>query len=175
MDPKIKNILWSVFAVVFVVVFVVWMFLNPGPEHMEDTNGADDYTLQTITEQDVIEHKMGTKGTLSESETQYNLAGLGISSGRKYSAKKFTGVHMLYNATIMKGSDIYVNLAEFEVREGNFAFYIIFDDEIVGQVEPNESGISEFLLENVEKSGSLVYVIAGESANFQFIVPAGWN
>lgn len=175
LNPKTKNILWGIFAVVLVIVVVVWMFLNPGPEHMEDTNGADDYTLQTITEQDVIEQEMGTRGTINETETQFNVAGVDISSGVKYSSKKLTGVSMLYNTTLMKGSDIYVSLAEFEVKEGNFAFYIVYDGEIVGQVEPDETGVSEFLLENVEKTGSLEYVIAGESANFQFIVPAGWE
>lgn len=174
LNPKIKNILGIVFAVVLVIVAAVWMFLNPGPDHIEDTNGADNYSLQTITEQDVVEQKMGTKGTVSEKESHYDFAGWTVSSGTKYSSKKFTGVYLLYNTTLIKGSDIYVSLAEFEIKEGNFTFYIVFDGEIVGQVEPGEAALAEFRLDNVEKTGSLEYVIAGESANFTFIAPTGW-
>ena len=50
----------------------------------------------------------------------------------------------------------------------------MFDGQIVGQVLPDDSGFSEFILENIEKSGTLEYVIAGESADFQFIAPSEW-
>lgn len=115
---------------------------------------------------------MGSRGAVNEIETQYEFAGLNISSGKKYSAKKFTGVYCLYTTTLFKGSDIYVNLGEFEIKEGNFAFYIVFDGAVVGQVTPSETAFSEFTLENVEKTGTLEYVIAGESANFAFIAPS---
>lgn len=172
-NPKTKNILWGIFAVVLVAVFAVWMLLNPRPEHIEDANGSDNYALQTITEQDVAEHTMGSRGTVKESETHYDFGTLNISDGKKYSSKKFTGVYCVYSSTLLKGSDIYVNLAEFEIKEGNFAFYIVFDGEVVGQVQPSESAISEFTLNNVEKTGSLEYIIAGESANFKFTMPQG--
>ena len=175
LNPKIKNILWGVFAVVLVVVVVVWIFANPGPEHIEDTNGADNYSLQTITEQDVVDQKMGSRGTVSTSELQYDFAGLNVSSGMKYSSKKFTGVYLLHTTTLMKGSDIYVSLAEFNVTGGNVAFYVVFDGELVGQVEPNESAMAEFKLDNVEKTGTLEYIIAGESASFTFIAPTDFN
>lgn len=171
LNPKTKNILWIVFAVVLVVVIVVWMFVNPGPEHIEDTNGADNYSLQSITEQDIIEQKMGTRGTVSERETHYDFAGLSVSDGIKYSSNKFTGVYLLHNTTLFKGSDIYVSLAEFVINEGNFAFYVVFDGEVVGKVEPSENALAEFRLENVEKTGTLEYVIAGESASFEFVAP----
>lgn len=169
LEPKVKNTLWVVFAVVLVAVIVVWMLVNPGPEHIEDTNGADNYSLQTITEQDVVEQKMGTRGTVREREAHLDIAGLSISSGTKYSSSKFTGVSLLYSTTLFKGSDIYVSLAEFEIKEGNFAFYIVFDGEVVGQVEQGENAFAEFRMDDVEKTGTLEYVIAGESASFSFI------
>lgn len=171
LNPKTKNILWIVFAVVLVIVIVVWMLVNPNPEHIEDTNGADNYSLQSITEQDVIEQKMGSKGTVKEREMHYEFAGLNVSDGTKYSSKKFTGVYLLHNETLFKGSDIYVSLAEFQIKEGNFAFYVVFDGEVVGKVEPSENALAEFRLDNVEKTGELEYVIAGESADFSFIAP----
>lgn len=175
LNPKTKNILWIVFAVVLVAVIAVWMFLNPGPEHIEDQNGADNYALQTITEQDVIEQKMGTRGTVREWETHLDIAGWSVSDGIRYSSDKFTGVYMLYNTTLFKGSDIYVSLAEFVINEGNFAFYVVFDGEVVGKVEPSENALAEFRLDNVEKTGTLEYVIAGESASFEFVAPTDFE
>ena len=174
-SPKTKNIMWIVFAIAIVAVCLVMFILNPGPEHIEDTNGADNYSLQTITEQDVIEQKMGARGTVRERETHLDIAGWSVSDGIRYSSDKLTGVYMLYNTTLMKGSDIHVTLAEFEIKEGNFAFYIVFDGEVVGQVTPDDGAYSEFLLENVEKTGTLEYVIAGESASFEFVAPTDFE
>ncbi len=174
-NSKTKNILIGIATVIFLAVFAAMTFGNPRPDHIEDTNGADNYALQTITEQDVVELKMGSRGTVSESETQMNIAGLSISDGRKYSSSKFTGIYQLYATTLFKGSDIYVNLSQFEIKEGNFAFYIVFDGEIVGQIVPSETGVSEFTLDNVEKTGSLEYIIAGESASFEFIALSDWQ
>lgn len=174
MNTKIKNILWGIFAVALVVVIVVWMIVNPSPEHIEDTNGADNYSLQTITEQDVVAMEMGSRGAINISESHYDLTGFEISNGVRYSSKKFTGVYLVYSCQIFKGSDIYVSLAEFDIKDGNFAFCIVFDGKIVGQVEPNEFGMADFTLENVEKTGVLEYIIAGESANFAFTAPTEW-
>jgi len=164
-NPKTKNILIGVLVVIFLVVFAVWMLKSPRPEHIEDTNGADNYSLQTITEQDVVEQQMGSRGSINKNESHLG----NISSGIKYSSKKFTGVNRLHTSTIFKGSDIYVSLSSFEVKEGNFAFYIVFDGEVVGKLEPNDDAVVEFTLENVEKTGGLEYIIAGESANFSFV------
>ena len=174
-SPKTKNILWIVFAIALVAVCLVMFILNPGPEHIEDTNGADNYSLQTITEQDVVEQKMGARGTVREFEFHPEIAGWSVSEGIRYSSKKFTGVDMLYRTTLMKGSDIYVTLAEYEIKEGNFAFYIVFDGEVVGKILPGDGAYSEFLLENVDKTGTLEYVIAGESASFEFVAPTDFE
>lgn len=155
-----------------IVIFAVWFILNPAPEHIEDTNGADNYTLQQITRQNIIKQDMGTRGTVKEKEHQLDLGAFNVSSGRKYSSKKFTGVNLVYSSTIFKGSDIYVSLADFKINSGNFGFYIVFDGEIVGQVTPETS---EFRLDNIEKTASLEYVIAGESANFSFVVLGDFN
>ena len=171
MNFSIKKILWGVFAVVLVVVAAIWMLVSPKIEHIEDTNGADNYSLQTITARDVTEQKMGMKGTVSKSETRFG----NLSNGIKYSSKKFTGVYQLYTATLFKGSDIYVSLAGFEIKQGNFAFYVVFDGEVVGKITPNDDATAEFTLKNIEKTGVLEYVIAGESANFEFITPTGFD
>lgn len=149
--------------------------MNPGPEHIEDTNGADNYTLQTITEEDVVNQEMGSRGTFRTIEAHFEIAGWSVSDGIRYSSDKFTGVDLIYSTTLFAGSDIYVTLAEYEIKEGNFAFYIVFDGEVVGEIEPGDGAYSEFLLENVDKTGTLEYVIAGESASFEFLAPTDFE
>ena len=150
------------------------MLLNPGPEHIADTNGPDNYALQQITEADVVAMQMGSRGGVSTSETHLNFENLSISSGIKYSCKKFTGVHRIYTATILKGSDIFISLSDYQVNSGNFAFYVVLDGEVIGQVDYNEFGVAEFLLEDIEKTGTVEYILAGESADFRFIAPTDW-
>ena len=175
LNEKTKKILGIVFAVVMVLGYVGWSILNPGPEHIEDTNGPDNYNLQKITEADVVALKMGTRGGLTTSETHWDFGALNISSGLEYSCKKFTGVYLLDSCTIFKGSDIHVLLPEYRVKSGNFAFYVVFDGQVIGKVEDDGFGNGEFLKENIEKTGSLQYIIAGESANFSFIAPGDWS
>jgi len=165
LSPKVKNILWWVYAVALLVVCAIWFISDPPPEHIEDTNGADNYSLQTITEENVIKKDMGSRGSVSKNEWHIG----NLSSGVKFSSKKFTGVDLLYSTTLFKGSDIYVSLSTFEIKEGNFAFYIVFDGEIVGKIEPSDDVATEFTLENVDKTGALEYIIAGESASFSFV------
>ena len=174
MSEKLKNKLWGVFAVVLVTVAAVWMIANPGPEHIEDANGAEDHSLAVITQQDIVEHKMGSRGGISVGESGMDIGNISISKGIKHSSKKFTGVYPLYACTLFKGSDIYVRLSNFEVNSGNFAFCIVFDGQVIGTAEPDEFGTAEFRLDNVEKTGTLEYILAGESANFKFFASEEW-
>jgi len=45
----------------------------------------------------------------------------------------------------------------------------VFDGEVVGKLEPSDDIVAEFTLENVDKTGDLEYIIAGESASFSFV------
>lgn len=175
LSEKMKKNLTMALGAVVVLVCAVWFLMNPGPEHIEDTNGPDNYTLQRITEADVVALKMGSRGSLSTSETHWDFGALSVSSGVEYSCKKFTGVLLLDSCTIFKGSDIHVLLPEYRVKGGNFAFYVVFDGQVIGKVEDDGFGNGEFLKENIDKTGSLQYIIAGESANFSFIAPDDWE
>ena len=175
MSEKLKKILGIAVVIAVVGAVSAWMILNPGPEHIEDTNGADDYSLQTITEEDVVKCEMGTRGGLTETRSNLSAGGIEISDGIEYSCNKFTGVYRLYTCTVLKGSSIYVDLVDFQIRSGNFAFYVVLDGKIVGEVKPaKDGGYTEFTLDNVEKTGTLEYIIAGESANFSFISTTEW-
>lgn len=170
LNPKMKNKLWGIFAIALVIICAIWFLMDPAPEHIEDTNGADNYSLRQITKQNIIKQDVGARGTVKEMEHQLDLDLFTVSSGKKYSSNKFTGVQMLYSTTLIKGSDIQVSLAEYTINSGNFGFYIMFDGEIVGQIMPEDGATSEFVLDNVKKNGTLEYVIAGESADFSFVV-----
>ena len=175
MNIRLNNKLAGLLAAVLVIAGGVWMIMNPGPEHIEDTNGPDNYALQQITEQDVVAMEMGERGGLTKEESKMSIAGFSVSSGVEYSCKKFTGVSRLYSCTLFKGSDIHIQLANFRVESGNFAFCVVFDGEIVAELTPDEFGTVDFLMENVEKIGDLHYVIAGESANFTFTTFSDWE
>ena len=84
MNEKAKKILLGIGVVVFLVVFVVWMW-SSDLEHIEDLNGEDNYSLTTITEEQIKEHTMGYLN-LKKSK--------GILSGNfiEFSSDKFTGV-----------------------------------------------------------------------------------
>ena len=168
MNKKPNKLVVIGLVVVFFVAFVLLTLFSQGPEHIEDTNGAGNYSLQQITAQDIIDCDMGTKGTLRENTSNWNIAGLDISEGVEYSSDKFTGVYCLYTAHFFKGSDIAFQIYNFEVTGGNFAFFVVFDGEIIGEVKPNGELVSEFRYDNIEKSGDVSYIIAGESASFKF-------
>ena len=87
--PKAKKVLTIVLVTIFIIVFAVWMMASPRPDHIADTNGEDNYALQSITKFDVAKQDMGARGAISESAASYDFTGLNISDGVKYSSKKF--------------------------------------------------------------------------------------
>ena len=173
-NPRIRKFFGGLIAMAVIIMAVVMVIKNPAPEHIEDTNGADNCALQQITEEDVAALQMGSRGWLGEKEKKLNLGIVSFSDGVEYSCKKFSGVRVMYTCTVFKGSDVELYLTDFKVRGGNFAFYVLFEGEVVGQVVPDEFGYAEFLLENVDKTGTLEYVIAGESADFEFTATERW-
>ena len=55
---NLKKILVPVLIVIFVAVCGIWMF-STDAEHIEDTNGADNYSLQQITDSNIIKMDIG--------------------------------------------------------------------------------------------------------------------
>lgn len=155
MDEKKKKALWGVFAVVLVAVAVIW-FMGSGLEHIEDVNGADDTSLTTITDQQIIDQSIGALNVGTQT---------GFINGMvEISSKKFTGVYeVLYNNYIGP-SDFVLELSDFTVSGGNFKMCVVHDGEIVAVLEPD--AFVEYTLENI--SGTVALVIAGESAEFSF-------
>ena len=123
---------------------------------IEDTNGAEDYSLATITEQNIIDMDLGSS-SYSESTSS-------LSSRIKYKGNDFSGVAEIYNTNILMGS-LTIDVTSLEVTEGNFALVVLKDDVIVGEFAVDEESQS-ITIDDAE--GYITIRIAGESADFQF-------
>ena len=143
------------FAIVLVVVAVIW-FLNDDLQHIADTNGPDDDSLTTITDQQIVDQSIGALNVKTQT---------GFISGMvTVSSDKFTGVYEILYDNYIGASDFYLQLYEFTVTSGNFKMCVVHDGKIVATLEPG--GFVEYLLEDI--SGTVSLVIAGESAEFSF-------
>ena len=157
LNEQTKKTLTLIAIAVFVVVVGVWLILGT-PDHIEDTNGPDDFSLQTITDENIINLDLGARG--GPTVTHHSL----LSGTVEFSAKKYTGVTEIFYDNMLLESDFWVDLSGFEVYEGNFKMVVVHDDEIVAVLEPG--AIVECHLENVK--GYVSLRIAGESASFSF-------
>lgn len=118
-------------------------------EHIEDTNGADNCTLQEITDANIIERDLEADN---------------ITNTTTYSAKKFTGVAEIYGENLT-ANHITITVNHAKVTEGNFRQVLVVDDEIVHDFILNEL-TQTYVLEDV--SGYVSLQVAGESVNFMF-------
>ncbi|MBQ2954874.1 MAG: hypothetical protein IJE08_00280 [Clostridia bacterium] len=155
MKPQKNNILWIVLAVA-IVVFAVYSFLTDSLEHIEDTNGADNYALTTITDENIINQDIGALNVRKS-------RGL-LNDGITFSSDKFTGVYRIFSTTFLFNSDFQMDLAGFYVNSGNFEMAIVSNGQIIATVEPGM--FAEVSLTGL--NGDFELVIAGESADFEF-------
>ena len=154
-SSKMKNVLWIVFAVALVAVCAV-LFLKDGLKHIEDTNGADNFELQTITDENICNLDMGALNV-----SEHNAL---IGDTVTYKSNRFTGVYAVFYENIVTNRfEIVINHAQ--VNAGNFKMVLCVNDEIVHTFTLNELTQS-FVLEDVK--GTVSLRIAGESADFMF-------
>ena len=150
-----KKIL-SVLAVVAIIAVAVIWFMGDGLEHIEDTNGPEDFTLQVITDDNIRSRDMGALNVGQSTDF--------LSDTVTWSSKKFTGVYEVFTENIVTNRyEITVNHAR--VDAGNFKMVLCVNDEIVHEFKLNEL-TQTFVLENVK--GTVSLRIAGESADFMF-------
>ena len=154
MSGKLKKIIAILGAVVLVAVATVW-FMSSDLKHIEDTNGADNYSLQTITDSNIINRDVGAMGL--------NIHKSAVSGVTAYSSKKFTGVEEIYGNNIW-GNRFEITVNHARVDSGNFRIVLLEDDRIVHEFRLNEL-TQTYVLEN--PSGYISLRIAGESADFQ--------
>lgn len=156
-SSKVKNILFTVLLMAAAVcVSVFWLF-DGNTEHIEDTNGKDDFTLQEITDENIISLDTGAVGGPNEEIDS-------ITNTVTYSSGKYTGVSEIFGKNIVANRfEITVNHTA--VSKGNFRLVLLCNDKIVHDFTLNEL-TQTFVLEDV--SGYVSLRIAGESADFTF-------
>lgn len=152
---KIKNKLF-IPVVLVAVIIAAFMLFNTDLEHIEDTNGADNFELQTITDENIINQDVGALNVGTKTNTITNMV--------KVESKKFTGVHEVLYINLLGKSDFLLNIYDFKVNSGNFKMVVVHDGKIVKTI--TEENYEETLLEDI--NGTVSLVIAGESADFSF-------
>ena len=143
------------------LVFVILMVLSLAAcgTKYEDTNGDDNYALQTITDEDIIHLRTGSSGMSYQEES------VGIMSGSEYSSRNFNDVDQLFLANYIGNSDVMRSIGYLNVTAGNFRMVVINNDEIIFDV-PLNSAAEAFIFEDI--NGSFSVHVAGESAAVEF-------
>lgn len=153
---KKRNNFLLVIIFVFVIGYFAYSMLTSDLEHIEDTNGADNYNLQQITDYNIINMDVGALNLKETNELFNNLPTI--------KSDKYTGVSEVY-LTNMIGNRFDITLYNLWVESGNFKVVLVHNDEIVHVFKNNEISQS-YTLQNPK--GSVSLRIAGESADFEF-------
>ena len=126
-----------------------------GSVKIEDTNGSDNFALNTITDQNILNLDLPSGGYGTKT------SGL-LSKTVTHSGKDFSGVvEVLW--TDMIAGDFVLDLMDYTVTGGNFRMVVVNEDRIIADIEP---GTTQILLEGVK--GRVALRIAGESAAYSF-------
>ena len=150
-----KKLVAAAFAVIMIVVAALW-FMGSDLEHIADTNGADNYSLQTITDENICNLDMGALNVNEHNDL--------IGDTVTYESDCFTGVFEVFTKNLATNRfEITVNHAQ--VNAGNFKMVLLVDNEIVHTFTLNEL-TQTYVMEDV--AGTVSLRIAGESADFQF-------
>ena len=152
---RIKKAVVGIGVLVFIAVFAIWM-LQSDLEHIEDTNGADNYALQQITDSNIINMDIGALNLVEAKELFNNLP--------TFRSDKYTGVSEIYLDNLI-ANRFEITLYNTTVRSGNFRIVLVYNDEIVHEFKLNEL-MQTYTLENPK--GTVSLRIAGESADFEF-------
>ena len=101
-----KNIKSKLFVPVILIVVIIAgiMLFNTDLEHIEDTNGADNFELQTITDEDIAKIEMGS---LNVGVSTNNITNM-----NEISSSKFTGVYEVLYTNLIGKSDFLLNIYE---------------------------------------------------------------
>lgn len=126
-----------------------------GSAKIEDTNGPDNFALNTITDQNILKLDLPSTGYGTK------ISGL-LSKQVEIYGKGFSGVYEVLWTNIMLG-DFTLNLTDYTVTAGNFRMVLVHEGAIVDDIAP---GTTEIVLKDVK--GDVALRIAGESAAYRF-------
>ncbi len=144
----------------FAVILCLCLSLSACGTVYEDTNGAEDFTLQTITDENIIHLETGASNLTYREEHLGNLL-----HSSSYSSKNFNGVEQIYLTGFWGTSDIHVYIGHMNVTSGNFKLVAINNDKIIHEFALDTFG-EDFYFEDL--TGDFSIHVAGESAAFDF-------
>lgn len=136
--------------VILCLIFIVT--LSSCSRHIADTNGNDDFSLTTISTQNIVESNNCVKSGAVKIQK-------GTSTSVK--AKKFSGVETLH--TFQLNSSSLHMVVDARVNSGNLRLLLCNKHDVLDEIAIN-SGKQEV---NIPVTADTVYLkVAGESANF---------
>jgi len=152
MSKRLKYIIYGVLTICLITLITLW-FYDPEFEHIEDTNGIDNYSLTTITDRDIVKLNSGPLYETSDDKPH----------GSKPDFSIFSGVMEIYSKDCVN-ENLQIDVTNIKITKGNLRVILLVDDEIMHDFNINESSQS-FVLNEV--SGHVAIRIAGESAKFK--------
>ena len=145
----------------FICMLCLCLMACTKAEKYEDTNGPDNYKLQTITDREIIERSVGASGW-GYSETK--IAGV---VSKEYSSKNFNGVEQLYLTSFLLPSDVMIQVGHINVKSGNFRIVVINEDKIIDEIPLDTFGETLYYR---DLKGDFAVHVAGESAAFEMFL-----
>ena len=124
-----------------------------GKMHIEDTNGADDVSLCTLTEEDIL----GRPSYISYMSIENS-----VNDSYRLTVDKLSGVSEAKKITV--GADAVTLTYTVEVSEGNLRVCIVKDGAVVADLAVN-GGEQQLTL---SEKGTYRVIVAGESAKLAF-------
>lgn len=137
--------------IILMLIIMLMMFITScGLEHIEDTNGADDYSLCVLTKEDIIK---GTSTIIGASIHSNN------GSFHKEKVKKLSGVTNILKVDDSKSRTVYI---KFNINSGNGIVAIVSNGNITHFFETNTDAY-------VTLKGGQEYIVkvAGESCGYE--------
>lgn len=154
---KLYTFLWILAAILFTVLvifaslFLVNRFGWVAPLY-NDTNGPDDYSLQALTDQDIL-RGINARTIMSATVTHNDVT--------TCMAQTMHGVDDLFKTTLdYETRKITVSC---KINKGNARLVLVVNDEIVHEFALNQEN-QHFTLENI--SGKICLRLAGEDAGY---------
>ena len=142
----VKGFISGIAILAFIILFIVLWSQAPAGPQIADTNGDEDYSLQTITDMDIISNSVKSTGLKKGT----NDADKTVSC----KSRNFSGTE--------QGN--FISIKNFELNGGNIRLAVIENGEIVYEFAPNR-GVQSFKSD----ANYIDVILAGESADFELI------
>ena len=145
------------------LLLIVCLSMVACSAHIEDTNGADDHSLTTITREELL----GNSGAI-----QFMTVRSQVNDKIEYSVGKFTGVEKVEEVRAKSGAKSITFKVNTTLEEGNMYVYVRHDGQIVGEFA---IGREDMLTVENPTEGKYELCIAGESASFKMVIQITQN